>query len=291
MVNSRFHIVMPRFNKLPALLLLPVFLFACGSIAAQDFISAPKSPVTAQTDAPDNAPAIEQSGAREVASKVEADGARGAAAGPVLAEQALAAPKNFAWQDVQNQPAAQAKPLTPLTGGEKMNRAFKSAFLNPAPYLTTGVSAAITEATEDDLPHKDTEDRVADFGSRWAIRFTTRTTQTLLGSGVFPILFKQDPRYYPSGKKNVFKRALYAASRVFVIKDDDGNLEPNYSRWAGAFASSGIANIYEQSTPGRDRIGADATLRRFGSSFTSGMINNIVFREFLPDLVRIIKRK
>lgn len=285
MVNSRFHILTPRFDKLPALLLWPVLLFACGSIAAQESVAPPQPPMTAQAAALHTLASTEKSGAREVAAKVETLNGRDAA------KPELAASENFAWQNEQNQPAAQPNPVAPLTGGEKMNRAFKSAFLSPAPYLTTGVSAAITEATEDDLPHKDTEDRVADFGSRWAIRFTTRTTQTLLASGVFPILFKQDPRYYPSGRKNVFKRALYAASRVFVIKDDDGNLEPNYSRWAGAFAASGIANIYEQSTPGRDRIGADATLRRFGSSFTSGMINNIIFREFLPDLVRIIKRK
>ncbi|HEX6622877.1 MAG TPA: hypothetical protein VF064_04145, partial [Pyrinomonadaceae bacterium] len=142
---------------------------------------------------------------------------------------------------------------------------------------------AITEYTEDDLPHKTNEDRFADFASRWAIRFTSRATNTLLGGGVYPVLFKQDPRYRPSESKNIFKRALHAASRVFVTDDDDGNLEPNVSRWAGSLTSSAIANLYEQSTPGRDRIGTDATFRRFGSSFTSGMVNNII-REFLGDL-------
>jgi hypothetical protein len=61
MFNSRFHIVMPRLNKLPALLLLPVFLFACGSSsAAQDFTTAPESRAAAQNDAPDKAPATEK---------------------------------------------------------------------------------------------------------------------------------------------------------------------------------------------------------------------------------------
>lgn len=191
----------------------------------------------------------------------------------------------FEWQ--QN-PDPQATPTpqptrTPLTPEQKMRRAAKNAFLSPVGYGTTIFSAAITEYTEDDLPHKTTEDRFADFASRFAIRFTTRATNTIFGQGVYAVAFKQDPRYYPSKSKNLFKRAAYAASRVFVTYDDDGNLEPNYSRWAGSLTSSAIANLYEQSTPGRDRIGTDATFRRFGSSFTSGMINNII-REFIGDL-------
>ena len=195
------------------------------------------------------------------------------------------------WQQDQTGKTTTPPKRVPLTSEEKMNRAFKAAFLTPTAYLSSAVGAAITEWREDDLPHKTNEDRVADFGSRLAIRFSTRATRTLFGSGIYPILFKQDPRYRPAGKKNPLKRALHAASRVFVTDDDDGNLEPNYSNFAGAMTASALANIWEQSTPGHDRIGRDATVKRFARSFSSVMINNILFKEFLPDLIKIIRRK
>ncbi|HZB46897.1 MAG TPA: hypothetical protein VE360_16690, partial [Pyrinomonadaceae bacterium] len=209
--------------------------------------------------------------------------ARAAGLERAATERPLFVSDKFKWQNGPQTAPSPQPTRTPLTPEEKMKRAARNAFLSPAGYATTAFSAAITEYTEDDLPHKTNEDRFADFASRWAIRFTSRATNTLLGGGVYPVLFKQDPRYRPSSSKNIFKRALHAASRVFVTDDDDGNLEPNYSRWAGSLSSSAIANLYEQSTPGRDRIGTDATFRRFGSSFTSGMVNNII-REFLGDL-------
>lgn len=297
-------------NKLSALLLLPAaLLFTCATVAAQDAATAApaetqRAATVQKADAPDAS--RQKADATDVASNVEPAGdARVASDGEravtrfesdtsatravgldrAATERPLFVSDKFEWQnDPQASPTPTPQPTrTPLTPEEKMKRAARNAFLSPAGYATTAFGAAITEYTEDDLPHKTNEDRFADFASRWAIRFTSRATNTLLGGGVYPVLFKQDPRYRPSGSKNLFKRALHAASRVFVTDDDDGNLEPNYSRWAGSLTSSAIANLYEQSTPGRDRIGTDATFRRFGSSFTSGMVNNII-REFLGDL-------
>jgi hypothetical protein len=179
----------------------------------------------------------------------------------------------------------------PLTAGRKMRRALRSAFLSPEGYARTAFSAAVTEATEEDLPHKDAGDRVADGLSRFAIKFSTRATRTFFGSGVYPVLFRQDPRYEPSRSKNVGGRALHAVSRVFVTRGDGGGLQPNYSSFAGSLSASALANLWERSTPGRDRVGADATLRRFGTSFASDALNNLVFREFWPDIRRLILRR
>ncbi|MET0645577.1 MAG: hypothetical protein ABW208_03085 [Pyrinomonadaceae bacterium] len=180
------------------------------------------------------------------------------------------------------QPQSQGRP-DPLTAGQKVKRAFRGAFLSPVPYATAAFNAGITQLGEDNLPHKDTEDELADWGSRTARVFATGTTYRIFGNGFYPALFKQDPRYERSPKKGVGRRLGHAVSRLFVTRDDDWNLEPNYSRFAGAATSSALANVWERSTPGHDRIGADATLKRFGRSFISGAIGNI-FREFAPDL-------
>lgn len=179
---------------------------------------------------------------------------------------------------------------TPLKAGEKVARSFRAAFLRPTPYLMSAFTAGITQIGEDRLPHKDTSDELADWGSRAARSFATRTTTTIFASGVYPALFRQDPRYERSQSKKVGGRVAHALSRVFVTRDDDGNLEPNYSRFAGAFTASALANVWERSTPGHDRIGTDATFKRFGRSFISAAIGNIVLKEFGPDIVGIFRR-
>jgi hypothetical protein len=150
-------------------------------------------------------------------------------------------------------------------------------------------TAGITQWREDKLPHKTTGDEFADWGSRAARNFATRSTSTFFSSGVYAALFRQDPRYERSQSKGVGRRALHAASRVFVTRGDDRSLQPNYSRFAGEMTSSALSNLWEHSTPGHDRVGADATLRRFSSSFVTGALSNILFREFGPDIKRIFR--
>lgn len=176
----------------------------------------------------------------------------------------------------------QSRP-TPLTGGQKVTRSFRGAFLSPVPYAIAAFNAGITQLGEDYPPHKETDDKLADWGSRTARVFATGTTYRLFGNGFYPALFKQDPRYERSRSKKFGSRLGHAVSRVFVTRDDDWNLEPNYSRFAGAATSSALANVWERSTPKHDRIGADATLKRFGMTFVSGAIGNL-FREFAGDL-------
>ncbi|HKG12480.1 MAG TPA: hypothetical protein VKB12_04050 [Pyrinomonadaceae bacterium] len=178
----------------------------------------------------------------------------------------------------------------PLTAREKVGRAFRGALLSPVPYAVSAFNAGITQLGEDRLPHKDNGDEVADWGSRTARVFATRTTSTVFIRGIYPALFKQDPRYEPSRSKKLGPRVAHAIGRVFVTRDDDGNLEPNYSRFAGAMTGSALANVWERSTPGHDRIGADATLVRFGRSFLSAAIGNVVLREFGPDIIGIFRR-
>lgn len=191
-------------------------------------------------------------------------------------------------QGAQQQPTpdpqgqTQSRP-TPLTAGQKVRRSFRGAFLSPAPYAIAAFNAGITQLGEDYPPHKETDDKLADWGSRTARVFATGTTYRLFGNGFYPALFKQDPRYERSRSKKFGSRLGHAVSRVFVTRDDDWNLEPNYSRFAGAATSSALANVWERSTPKHDRIGADATLKRFANTFISGAIGNL-FREFAGDL-------
>lgn len=190
-------------------------------------------------------------------------------------------------RDADTGRAANARP--PLSADQKVSRSLRSAFLRPTPYLMSAFDAGLTQWREDKIPGKTTGDEWADWGSRTARNFATRSTTTFFSSGVYPALFKQDPRYDPSQSKSVGRRVLHAASRVVVTRGDDGSLQPNYSRFAGQMTSSALSNLWEHSTPGHDRIGMDATLRRFEGSFLSGALNNIIFKEFGPDIKKIFR--
>jgi hypothetical protein len=189
-------------------------------------------------------------------------------------------------QDARQKPTPDSRSQpAPLMAGQKVKRAFRGAFFSPVPYAVAAFNAGITQLGEEDQPQKRTDDKLADWGSRTARVFATGTTYRLFGNGIYPALFKQDPRYERSKSKKFGSRLGHAVGRLFVTRDDDWNLEPNYSRFAGAATSSALANVWERSTPGRDRIGADATLKRFGITFVSGAIGNI-FREFASDIFR-----
>ena len=190
----------------------------------------------------------------------------------------------------QPQPQQNGAQWTPLSNGEKMKRAARNAFFSPIGVGRVLIGSAITQYNEDDLPHKTREDEFADFGSRFAINYSRRATRTLLGSGVYPILFNQDPRYDRADPDKGFAaRAAHAVSRVIVQRGDNGKLQPAVSRWAGALSASAITNLWERSTPGHDRIGTDATFRRFGYTFINDSVAYLI-TEFWPDIAKIFGR-
>jgi len=177
----------------------------------------------------------------------------------------------------------------PMTADEKISRAFRHAFFSPAPYATSALSAAYTEWREEKPPSKTTGDEFADWGSRTARNFATDSAKALFVSGFYPALLRQDPRYEPSQGKRRGRRLAHAVSRVFVTRGDDGRLEANYSLLAGDMTASALANIWERSTTDHDRIGTDATFKRFGWMLVDDAITNVVFREFGPDIKKIFK--
>lgn len=192
-------------------------------------------------------------------------------------------------EQVATQAQTQPTPYVPLTSEQKMNRAFKAAFLSPQGYGLSAFRAVLTQAGEDELPDKEFEDEFGDWAARFARNVANRAARNIFASGIYPVLFKQDPRYERATKKGFVNRAAHAASRVFVTRGDDGDIEPNISRAAGVLTANALSNIWERSTPGHDRRGVDATFRRFAMSFPTDMAYNVL-REFLPDIIGIFKK-
>ena len=114
------------------------------------------------------------------------------------------------------------------------------------------------------------------YGKRYGAALANRISGDMLGRAVYPSIFHQDPRYFYKGTGTVRSRALYAVSRAFITRRDDGRSEPNYSQILGNFSGAAISNLYY---PESDR-GASLVILNGLADTGANMVSNLV-REFL----------
>ncbi len=104
-------------------------------------------------------------------------------------------------------------------------------------------------------------------------------TENFMVAGLGPVLFHQDNRFYTLGHGGFRKRAIYAATRVLITRQDDGNKMFNFSEVVGSGAAAGVGTLYY---PTKYR-----TWTKVGQKWlTSDLIDsaNFVFKEFWPDI-------
>jgi hypothetical protein len=82
------------------------------------------------------------------------------------------------------------------------------------------------------------------FGKRYGADFADEAISEIFGGGVYPSLFRRDPRYFRMEHGSVWKRSLYAMSRVVWTRDDIGELEFNSSSVLGDYSAAAISNLY-----------------------------------------------
>lgn len=176
---------------------------------------------------------------------------------------------NFNTSNVQNAEA--------LTAGQKFDLAAKSA-LDPFTFAVAGLDAALSQA-QNDFPQYG--QGAVGYGKRFGASYADSFDGTLLGNAVFPVLLKQDPRYFRKGTGSFGSRLWYAIMSTVKCKNDDGKWAPNYSNVLGNIAAGGVANLYY---PAAQR-GTGLTFERAATVTAEGAIG-AVFIEFWPDISR-----
>lgn len=124
------------------------------------------------------------------------------------------------------------------------------------------------------------------YGTRVGAAAGDATFYGIFSQAVFPVVLKQDPRYFRLGSGTKGHRVGYALSRVLVTRGDSGRPQPNASKWLGSLAGAGMSNAYY---PAADRT-AEKTLARAGESIAIEAGVNLL-KEFWPDLRRKVSRK
>lgn len=163
----------------------------------------------------------------------------------------------------------------PLKSAGKFALAGKS-FFNPYTFLETSAQAGLEQAIND---HEGYGQGAEGYGKRYGADIANAFTGEIFGVGVYPSLLHTDPRYYRMMQGNVFRRGIYAISRVFVTRTDSGRQVFNASEMLASATTGGIATAYY---PDNERNAADFASRvgvqvGFDAAFD-------VVKEFWPDV-------
>jgi hypothetical protein len=111
-----------------------------------------------------------------------------------------------------------------------------------------------------------------------------REFPTFFDKYLYPSSLKQKVRYHPSSGGGFVGRATYAASRIFIVRDNSGKGRLNTSYFLGALTSVAVSTACR---PYWARS-SSATFNNFGSTIGGDAGMNL-FHEFGPDIQQMVK--
>ena len=152
-----------------------------------------------------------------------------------------------------------------------------------SPLTLTAVGGNALVIRETDLDHVKAARQLSYTGRIKPSSIEDRSS-AFIGRYLYPSGLKQRLRYHPSTSGSLMGRAVYAVSRIFIVRDDGGKGRLNSSYFLGVLTSVAIHTAYR---PYWARS-ASATFNNFGSTIGSDAGINL-FREFQPGLLQMMK--
>ena len=175
-----------------------------------------------------------------------------------------------------------ARPVRPLTAHGKLVLSFHGA-VDPSNLLVAATNAGIEQAFNIFPGYGQGAEG---YGKRFGASLADQASNSLLNNFVFPVLLREDPRYFRKEQGTFSQRFGYATTRVLITRKDSGASTFNLSRMFGTLTASSLANAYY---PDSDR-GAGSTFTRFGIALGTAAAFNVI-SEFGPDLTRKLLSK
>ena len=120
----------------------------------------------------------------------------------------------------------------------------------------------------------------AGFGKRFGAAFADQVSSNFFSNFAYPVLLKEDPRYFRLGQGTIKHRILYSLAQEFVTRTDKGTRRFNFSNVLGAFSTGGLSNVYYP----QDSRGFGLTMSRSALSLAYGSAGNLI-DEFWFDVV------
>ncbi len=164
---------------------------------------------------------------------------------------------------------------SPLTPREKFRLMTKSV-VNPFEFVATGFQAGLSQAT-DEFPEYG--QGAEGYGKRYGAAFADQASSQFFANYLYPVLLKEDPRYFRLGEGTFQHRVLYSLVQEFSAVKDDRTRTFNFSNVLGAFSSGLLSNAYY---PEPER-GIGNTMSRSVIALAYGSVGGLV-DEFWPDV-------
>ena len=164
-----------------------------------------------------------------------------------------------------------------LTAGQKFKLFERSSF-DPFVFVSSGFQAGLSQAT-DEFPQYG--QGAEGYGKRYGATFADQVSSNFFSNFLYPVLLKEDPRYFRLGSGTIKKRIAYSVEQEFVAHKDSGGKTFAFENILGAFTSGTLSNAYY---PSKDR-GFGLTVSRSTIAILYGSVGGL-FSEFSPDIQR-----
>jgi len=170
----------------------------------------------------------------------------------------------------------------PLTPRQKFSLAWRTT-IDPVSFAMLGVVAGVQQANNTFSAYGQ---GAQGYGKRYGAAYGDFFTDTFIGGAVFPVLLKQDPRYFYKGTGSKTSRFFYAVVNAVICKSDQGRWQPNYSGILGSIASGGISTLYYPPHQRGAALVFENALGEIGGSMVVNLFQEFLVRKLTPNLPR-----
>jgi hypothetical protein len=134
-------------------------------------------------------------------------------------------------------PTSRHLPDAPSVQPPTQAKEFRTVFAEARTPLTlTAAGASARVIRETDLDHVKAA-RQLSYTGRYKARSIEDRSRAFFGRYLYPSVLEQRLRYHPSTSGRLMGRAAYAASRIFIARDDGGKGRLNTSYFLGVLTS------------------------------------------------------
>jgi hypothetical protein len=165
----------------------------------------------------------------------------------------------------------------PLASAEKFHLFVKSVS-DPMAFVMVGMQARISQLRNSFPAYGQ---GATGYLTYYGAAMADSVESNFFSNFFYPVLFKQDPRYFRLGQGGFRRRTVHALLQEFKARKDSGGETFHYSNVLGALTAGGIANAYY---PGSSR-GFGLTMDRTGIALLNGSLGGML-AEFWPDVQR-----
>ena len=165
--------------------------------------------------------------------------------------------------------------LPPQSAREKFSAAAHDSF-DYGSFVLAAVQAGFAQNSDS---YPEFHQGVVGYGRYYWHTLADTADENLMVGGIGPVIFHQDSRFYTLGHGGFSRRAVYAATRVLITRQDSGREMFNFSEVVGSGAASGLSTLYY---PTHYRTWTKVGQRWLTSDLIDGA--NFTFKEFWPDI-------